>query len=327
MLGDAEPAGDPVGAAGVAGGTKRCNKCGVEKPIKEFHIRRGKRTPRCGACRCEFYKADRKKKREEKESLGVYLNKRPGRKYSIKIPWFKICTKCKEERSIESFPKQKNGKYGLNAVCRNCVTIAARNVYRDKSTRLPLLDLTSKKICNKCGAEKSVIEYGRLAGGKDGLRAVCKDCIAQRDKERNRENPCYLKVSKRIKQDPLYKFKNNMRQYIGRVLRGGLKTGHCIELLGGDWDVAHKYIESLFWPGMTWGNHGVGKGQESSMFWQYDHVVPLESFDFSNPEQQKEAFHYTNLQPLWADDNRRKSKRLDWTPAESKHELPERLKK
>jgi hypothetical protein len=41
-----------------------------------------------------------------------------------------------------------------------------------------------------------------------------------------------------------------------------------------------------------------------------DHIVPCSQFDLSLPEQQRQCFHYSNLQPLWATDNLRKSKRL-----------------
>lgn len=79
------------------------------------------------------------------------------------------------------------------------------------------------------------------------------------------------------------------------------------------------YLETLFWPGMTRDNQG-HKG------WAVDHIVALNSFDKTDPNWQFKAFHYTNIQPLWFDDNASKGDRPNWNPAESKHELPERLK-
>jgi len=55
-----------------------------------------------------------------------------------------------------------------------------------------------------------------------------------------------------------------------------------------------QHLESLFQPGMTWANYGF-------YGWHIDHKKPLSSF--SLPAQQAEAFHYTNLQPLWAKEN------------------------
>ena len=37
--------------------------------------------------------------------------------------------------------------------------------------------------------------------------------------------------------------------------------------------------------------------------WHIDHIKPCYSFNLSNPEQQKECFHYTNLRPLWSKEN------------------------
>jgi hypothetical protein len=49
---------------------------------------------------------------------------------------------------------------------------------------------------------------------------------------------------------------------------------------------------------MTWDNYGE---------WHMDHIQPCASFDQTDPEQQKICWHYTNYQPLWAEDNLRKS--------------------
>ena len=58
--------------------------------------------------------------------------------------------------------------------------------------------------------------------------------------------------------------------------------------------------ENKFKPGMAWGNH-------SKDGWHIDHIVPLASFDLSDPDQVKQACHYSNLQPLWTEENLQKS--------------------
>lgn len=54
------------------------------------------------------------------------------------------------------------------------------------------------------------------------------------------------------------------------------------------------HIEAQFLPGMGWHNRHL---------WHVDHIRPLASFDLTDAEQRRAANHYTNLRPLWAEDN------------------------
>lgn len=99
------------------------------------------------------------------------------------------------------------------------------------------------------------------------------------------------------------KIKHNLRVRINHVLKGKIKSGRTIELLGCQAEFLIIYIEKQFKKGMSWENHG-RKG------WHIDHILPCDSFDLTDPEQQKKCFHYTNLQPLWAKDNIRKGNKI-----------------
>jgi hypothetical protein len=99
------------------------------------------------------------------------------------------------------------------------------------------------------------------------------------------------------------KIKHNLRTRINLVLKGKIKSGSTIDVLGCDIKFFIQHIENKFLPGMTWENH-------SRRGWHIDHIIPCASFDLSDPEQQKKCFHYTNLQPLWAEDNLRKSDKI-----------------
>ena len=66
---------------------------------------------------------------------------------------------------------------------------------------------------------------------------------------------------------------------------------------------AEAEIAAGFLPGMTWENH-------TRSGWHIDHIVPCAAFDLSDPAQQRACFHYTNLQPLWAKTNLKKSNKL-----------------
>ncbi len=70
-----------------------------------------------------------------------------------------------------------------------------------------------------------------------------------------------------------------------------------MELLGCTIDELKRYLEQQFKEGMTWDNYGE---------WHVDHIKPCASFNFFNENEQKECFHFTNLQPLWAEDDMKK---------------------
>lgn len=73
--------------------------------------------------------------------------------------------------------------------------------------------------------------------------------------------------------------------------------------LGCTLDELLDYLESMFDSEMTWGQYGTNG-------WHIDHVLPLASFDLTDPVQCRQACHYTNLQPLWAEDNLRKGSKV-----------------
>jgi len=87
------------------------------------------------------------------------------------------------------------------------------------------------------------------------------------------------------------------------ALNGRNRSIHSIELLGCSIEYLRSYLEQQFSPNMTWDNYGL-------YGWHIDHIIPLSYFDFTDPEQQRRAWHYTNLRPLWAADNLKKNNKL-----------------
>jgi hypothetical protein len=122
---------------------------------------------------------------------------------------------------------------------------------------------------------------------------------------RNNREKINKRNSKRKKTDPQYKLRVNMARRILLAIKGFSKSKSTLELLGCTMDQLKQYIETLFKPGMTWGNHG-------NFGWHLDHIIPCSSFDLTDVEQQKKCFHYTNLQPLWAKDNIKKGSKLHY---------------
>jgi len=105
-----------------------------------------------------------------------------------------------------------------------------------------------------------------------------------------------------------HKRKEDPQFNIARVCRNRLicalkrrkleKTTRTGELIGCSSEELRAHIEKQFTPEMNWETHGT--------FWVVDHIVPICDFDLTDLKQQKQAFHFSNLQPLLADDNQRK---------------------
>ena len=55
---------------------------------------------------------------------------------------------------------------------------------------------------------------------------------------------------------------------------------------------------------MTWDNYGING-------WELDHIYPCAKFNLEQPYEQKICFNWFNYQPLWAEDNRRKSAKIN----------------
>lgn len=76
--------------------------------------------------------------------------------------------------------------------------------------------------------------------------------------------------------------------------KGAAKAANTMELIGCTVPELMAHLETQFTEGMTWENQGD---------WHIDHIRPCASFDLTVPEQQRQCFHWSNLQPLWANDN------------------------
>jgi hypothetical protein len=105
--------------------------------------------------------------------------------------------------------------------------------------------------------------------------------------------------------DPLTRLSSNLRSRTTTVFnRMKLnKPAKTEELLGADWKTVMQHIESKFTFGMDWSK----VGSEIHI----DHKIPLAKA--KTEKQLIKLCHFTNLQPLWAEDNRRKHYKTDYT--------------
>jgi hypothetical protein len=131
---------------------------------------------------------------------------------------------------------------------------------------------------------------------------------------RKKANSKFMKSDKfkdwfkeKIKKDPVFKMKLRQRQRISELLgrKNIQKAYKTLKLLDCTAKFFKEHIEKQFTSGMSWENYG-RKG------WHVDHIIPLHSFNLKDPKEQLKAFHYSNCQPLWAEDNMAKRGKLNW---------------
>lgn len=169
--------------------------------------------------------------------------------------------------------------------------------YREKNAEKLKKKTKEYREANK--EKKSAADKRWRENNKDRCKANKK---AWMEKNRGRYNEKRREKNlERWEKDPQYRLRYNVRSRMAMVLkrRRNSKSDKTMELLGCTEQQLRKHLETQFTEGMTWDNYGL-RG------WHIDHIKPCAAFDLSDPEQQKECFHYTNLQPMWAADNIRK---------------------
>jgi hypothetical protein len=105
--------------------------------------------------------------------------------------------------------------------------------------------------------------------------------------------------------DPIYKLISNFRTAIYQVLKESNveKNGHYFEILGYTPEELINHLEKQFKDGMTWDNYGD---------FHIDHIIPISSFNIQEigDEEFMKCWSLSNLQPMWGEENIRKSNKV-----------------
>ena len=115
------------------------------------------------------------------------------------------------------------------------------------------------------------------------------------------------KEQERLKVDTQFALRKAMRTRLRMFIRSQTEqklSSTCLlgKYLSCTWLQLRDYIESQFENGMTWNNHG--------NVWHIDHVVPMALFDLENEEHLSFVLHWCNLQPLFCEENLKKSSKV-----------------
>jgi hypothetical protein len=209
----------------------------------------------------------------------------------------KKCKKCENEKPVTEFYKSK-GKY--NGRCKKCFGDYQRN-NPNRKTNVKRYDDKNREILNDKKRERyhEDIEKSREYGRNKRTRLRKENPEHYKEYERKWKNENY----ERMKCCPEWKLRKTLRSRFLQAIKQGYKKSSCLKLLGCSIQEFKLYIESKFKVGMTWDNHGV-------FGWHIDHILPCISFDLTDYEQQKKCFHYSNMQPLWYQENTSKGSKI-----------------
>jgi len=220
----------------------------------------------------------------------------------------KICPTCKVEKTLDQYNKNQTRKDGIQRECKECNHKHSNKHYHNKKS--PRLNENLKlnyKICSTCNQELPFEQFNKAKLGRFGLSGECKLCLNKRNKQwldnggRDWSNQ-YRKNKKAT--DPQFKLKHILRlRLLDALKRNNTTKRHsALILLSCSIEQCKQHIENQFKPEMNWNNHG--------SYWEIDHIKPCDSFDLTDTEQQKQCFHYTNLQPLTISENRSKKNKV-----------------
>lgn len=162
--------------------------------------------------------------------------------------------------------------------------------------RQSLYAKTSKAKAQRAAWKKNNPEKIRISREKYYLnnREKCRKSIQKWFEN----NPGYMNryVLDRQSRDLIFRLQRILRDRFLKAIKNDYKTGSAIKDLGCSVEEFKQYLESKFKPGMTWGNYG-------KYGWHIDHIKPLFSFNLQNREEVIKALNFTNLQPLWWNEN------------------------
>lgn len=232
----------------------------------------------------------------------------------------KICGRCKIRKPIKQFCKDRSTKSGLHSRCRECIKIdnekhkiKRQKYYQDNKASISLknkqyreLNKAKLAIYYKKNKNKRNEQYKKWYYANRDYQLKQHKKWREKNQDRHRANYIkwkntnyeYLKRYRKNRRKQIHiKLIDNIRRRINIAIKN--KNRCSIDYLGIDIQSYQIYLKKLFQKGMTWNNYGK---------WHIDHIVPLSSA--KNEEELIKLFHYTNTQPLWAEDNLKKSNKI-----------------
>lgn len=194
----------------------------------------------------------------------------------------KFCKFCNKEHPLtkEFWVTDNSRKYGLGK-CKK-----KKAEWRNKNK-----EVLAKKELDRYYADHEESKRKRREYRRDNIEKI----KSQKRKWNKKTGYPTKYARKKRREDLQFRIRANLRSRLWQAIKKD-KAGSAVKNLGCSVQELMKYIESKFSSGMSWKNYG-------KRGWHIDHIKPLSGFDLTKSDQLKQACHYTNLQPLWWQEN------------------------
>lgn len=206
----------------------------------------------------------------------------------------KQCNRCEQVFPATTDHFHKNGDR-LKSLCKLCVKAYHKNHHEQKYKGNPEYRASRREYEQ---ANKSSINESRRANYHANIESK-----RAYHRQHRIENPeWYKEYFTEYYKDPVKRLRKTMSRAMWGCLAGREKSSSTFDYIGCTIEELWDHLESQFTEGMTRDNYGE---------WHVDHIKPIASFDFDSDLESElhKAWHYSNLQPLWAKDNLSKGKK------------------
>lgn len=223
----------------------------------------------------------------------------------------KKCNKCNIDKYILDFHKDKTKKDGYKNFCKLCQKKYSTKYYIDNKDKVIEYSLSryikmSNDIDYKTSRSKYILDYNKI--NKDKKKEYNRKYnINNRESIKKQKNDNKEQINKKRREtkssNNLIRLRNNIRTsiYASIIRRGYTKRSGTSKILGIEYDIFIKYIESKFESWMNWDNYGRYNG-ELNYEWDLDHIIPSSSA--KTEDELINLNHYSNFQPLCSKVNR-----------------------
>ena len=248
--------------------------------------------------RKRLYKSEEERLEAIRKAQKKYFQSEKGKKAQKKYNQSE-----KREKTQKKYNQSEKGKAKTKRSSAKFYNSVKGKKYREIYTRSEKYRKIQKKYLQ---SEKGIEMIKKIHSSDRYKKAVA----AYRKSEKGKK-AINKRMKKRSKEDPFFRIRHALSSRLGQFLKskGQRKVSSVVKLIGCTKKELINHLEKQFYSNpktgetMTWKNHSL-KG------WHVDHINPLSAFrksDLSDIEIQKKAMNYKNLQPLWAEENLKKS--------------------